>query len=85
MKAVMGSCKEATDWISRQEEGKLGVRKRIQLWIHLRLCEVCRQFQWQSHMLGQAGKKLRGADPLSDEARKRIDDQLFNEKQKESG
>jgi hypothetical protein len=47
----MISCKQATDFISRQEEGKLTFRQRLQLWQHLAVCTFCRLFSKQNDIL----------------------------------
>jgi hypothetical protein len=44
----MISCKEATNYISRKEEGKLTIRQRWQLWQHLVVCTFCRLFYQQN-------------------------------------
>lgn len=40
----MISCKEATQYISLKEEGKLSLRQRWHLWQHLAACTFCRLF-----------------------------------------
>jgi hypothetical protein len=47
----MISCKEATDFISRKEEGKLSLRQRWQLWQHLAVCSFCKLFYKQNKIL----------------------------------
>ena len=44
----MITCKEATDFISRKEEGKLSLRQRWQLWQHLAVCSFCKLFYKQN-------------------------------------
>jgi hypothetical protein len=44
----MISCKQATDFISRKEEGKLSFRQRLQLWQHLAVCSFCKLFYKQN-------------------------------------
>lgn len=38
------SCKQATDYISKKEEGKLTLFQRYQLWRHLAVCYLCKRF-----------------------------------------
>ena len=45
------SCKEATKFISQKEEGKLSLRQRWQLWLHLGVCAVCRIFEKQNKVI----------------------------------
>jgi hypothetical protein len=49
----MMDCKEATRKIEQLEEGKLGLLGRINLWIHLFLCNYCSRFYKQWRYLGQ--------------------------------
>ena len=44
----MISCKEATIFITKKEEGKLSLGQRIQLWQHLLICSLCRLFNLQN-------------------------------------
>jgi flagellar biosynthesis/type III secretory pathway chaperone len=44
----MISCKEATNYISQKEEGKLTLRQRWQLLQHLAICTFCRLFNKQN-------------------------------------
>jgi hypothetical protein len=45
---VMISCKEATKFISQQEEKKLSRNQRLQLWMHLAICTFCKLFYKQN-------------------------------------
>ncbi|HRI20260.1 MAG TPA: hypothetical protein PLA68_04880 [Panacibacter sp.] len=47
----MITCKEATKFISQKEEGKLSLRQRWQLWMHLGVCAVCRIFERQNKVI----------------------------------
>lgn len=42
------SCKQATFLISKKEEGKLSMKERIQLRLHLGMCGFCSRFQKQT-------------------------------------
>lgn len=46
------SCKQAVDYISKNEEGKLSVPQRLRLWQHLGVCSLCRTFNRQNKLLG---------------------------------
>jgi hypothetical protein len=48
MGKVFITCKEATNFISQKEEGKLPLKKRIDLWIHLAICSMCKLFAKQN-------------------------------------
>ncbi|MDE3234346.1 MAG: hypothetical protein KGO81_00215 [Bacteroidota bacterium] len=47
----MITCKQATDYISRKEEGKLSLLKRVQLWQHLAICNICKLFMKQNTVI----------------------------------
>ncbi len=53
----MISCKQATQYILKKEEGKLSVKKRFQLWLHLGICSFCKLFMHQSIMINKTVKK----------------------------
>lgn len=44
-------CKTATKMIAQKEEGKLSLKQRIQLIIHLFICKVCALFYKQNKVL----------------------------------
>jgi hypothetical protein len=45
------TCKQAVDFISKKEEGKLSVTQRLNLWRHLMICRFCRLFQKQNRVI----------------------------------
>lgn len=44
-------CKEAVDFISKKEEGKISLMQRTQLVSHLAICRFCRAFDKQNKVL----------------------------------
>ncbi len=58
MVKMMISCKEATAYILKKEEHRLGFKQRVQLWIHLAICSFCKLFMKQSRILSEAAKHL---------------------------
>ena len=48
------SCKQAVDYISKKEEGKLSAGQRFSLWRHLAVCSLCRIFSVQNRIIGKA-------------------------------
>lgn len=42
------SCKQATFLMSKKEEGKISLKERIQLRLHLSLCDFCTRFKQQT-------------------------------------
>lgn len=51
MTAMGITCKQATDYISRKEEGKLSLLQRFRLWRHLGMCSLCRLFSTQNQQI----------------------------------
>jgi len=45
------TCKEATTFISQQEEGRLTFQQRLQLWLHLGICSLCKLFYRQNKII----------------------------------
>jgi hypothetical protein len=52
------SCKEATAFISKKEEGKLSFKQRIQLWMHLGICGLCKLFAKQNKIITKTSRDL---------------------------
>lgn len=42
------SCKQATFLMSKKEEGKISFKERVQLRLHLSICDFCTRFQKQT-------------------------------------
>ena len=51
------SCKQAIDYISKDEEHKLSIVQRIELWRHLLICYVCKRFKLQNKIITKAASK----------------------------
>jgi len=49
----MITCKQATEFIIKREEGKLPFSKLILLWLHMGVCGLCKLFSQQSKMIGK--------------------------------
>src|SRR5437879_1859109 len=56
------SCQVATRLISESMERKLSHKERIDLWIHLRLCEFCVRFLRQVHGLSKIARSYKLQD-----------------------
>ena len=54
----MITCKEATNFISIKEEGKLSFKQRIQLLLHLGICSLCELFYKQNKIITQRSAHL---------------------------
>jgi anti-sigma factor ChrR (cupin superfamily) len=68
------SCKKATFLVSKKEEGKLTPVERIQLKMHLGICDFCTRFQKQSRLFSQHAVDAQHHHPvmLSEEKKKLI-------------
>ncbi len=47
------SCKEATQLILKKEEGKLSIGQRVQLSLHLLICDLCKSFNLQNKWINK--------------------------------
>ena len=45
------SCAKATYLISKKQESSLGIVERLQLTIHIAICDVCKLFKVQIHYI----------------------------------
>jgi len=70
------SCKKATYLSSKKEEGKLSWVEKIQLRSHMTICSLCRLFEQQSQIIAHHAKHAECTDKLSDEAKRRIQENL---------
>ena len=61
----MLNCKDMTKLISDSLEGKLSVRQRMELWLHIMMCGMCRRFR--SNII-ELRKRVRGSKALLDQA-----------------
>lgn len=73
MMAMNISCKQAVDYLSKKEEGKLSVTKRFLLWKHLGVCRLCRLFSTQNKKIAKTFSELPAdAAKLSQEEKDKI-------------
>lgn len=76
----MLSCKEVSRLVSESRETDLTTWQRIQVWMHLWMCDLCSRFEQQVDFLGDVARQFVAAgdvkgEPgtgLSPEARERI-------------
>jgi hypothetical protein len=52
--SVKITCKQAVDYISKKEEGRLSGTQRFALWRHLAICSLCRIFSVQNKIITKA-------------------------------
>lgn len=58
----MLTCKDATQLMSQQMDGKLSVMNRISLGFHLLICQGCRNFEEQIRFMRKAVTRISGKD-----------------------
>lgn len=89
-------CKRATELLSKAQDEALTVRERLSLAIHLRVCDVCRNFAANLRAIRAAMRKMRlsgdhatpaSGEPcevLPDDAKERIRRNLERDETRES-
>lgn len=53
MSRLWVSCEEASLLLLKKEENKISQYEKIQLWLHLSVCELCREFQQQNRFINK--------------------------------
>jgi hypothetical protein len=72
------TCKQAVDYISKKEEGKLSAGQRFGLWCHLLTCSLCRLFAKQNKMIIKAFKgQQEDVKQLSPEEKQKMIDTIL--------
>ena len=75
------SCKEAVDYILKEEEGKLTVLQKLNLWRHFTICSLCRIFYRQNKLVNQTLRQRQDAVmPLSEDEKKNIIQNVLDKK-----
>lgn len=54
------TCKQATEFIIKREEGKLSLKNRFLLWLHFGVCSFCKLFYKQSRLIGKNASHIHG-------------------------
>lgn len=54
----MLTCKDVTHLVSQSMDRKLGLPERIGLYIHLKICDGCRNFSAQLALMRRAAQRL---------------------------
>lgn len=84
LKKIAYNCRKATFLIEKQQIGKITLREKLELKIHLTGCSICVTFMQQSAMINQMARKLFHSDhpelqlddAFKQQLQKQIDDQL---------
>jgi hypothetical protein len=75
------TCKQAVDYISKKEEGKLSIGQRFQLWQHLFICRFCRLFLKQNKLIKKAFQQKKDNEvSLSTEEKQKMADSILSGK-----
>lgn len=74
----MLKCRENTILVTKSLDQRLTLVERVEMKMHLAMCDVCRRYAKQLHWLDYAFKKKISAEKLQPEAMERICKQLEN-------
>ena len=58
LKKIQYNCQKATYLIEKQQIGRITLREKIELKIHLAGCGICKTFQRQSVLINQFARNL---------------------------
>ena len=75
----MISCKEASMLSVKKIEGKVNPKQRLTLWIHHKMCVLCRAFDKQSNWIARASRKISANEAFSNQEKDRMRSTLFGE------
>ena len=62
LRKIAYNCRKATFLIAKQEIGKITLREKLELKVHLTGCAICVTFLQQSALINQMARKLANAD-----------------------
>jgi hypothetical protein len=62
MNTLMLSCRKATQLMEQRSMAPLGTMDRMQLWMHLRVCDGCRAYQKQNTIIDRMMEQRKGDD-----------------------
>ena len=62
LKKIAYNCRKATFLIEKQQIGKITLREKVELKIHLTGCSICVTFMQQSAVINQMARKLFTSD-----------------------
>jgi len=68
------TCKQATEFATKKQEGKLSMKKRFQLWLHIAVCGLCKLFDAQSGFITKNSRNMEDhiKDSLTPEEKEKI-------------
>jgi hypothetical protein len=82
LKRIAYNCRKATFLIEKQQIGKITLREKLELRLHLTGCAICVTFMQQSTVINQMAKKLVNMDSnalrLDEGFKKQLQKQINN-------
>lgn len=82
LKRIAYNCRKATFLIEKQQIGKITLREKLELRLHLTGCAICVTFMQQSAVINQMAKKLVNMDSnalrLDEGFKKQLQKQINN-------
>ena len=84
LKKIQNNCHKATFLIEKRLIGRITLREKIELWIHLLGCGICRTYQKQTIKISQMVRQLfsdsaNAEKHLDDTFKKYLQDRIENE------
>lgn len=84
LRKIAYNCRKATFLIEKQQIGKIALREKMELKMHLAGCSICVTFMQQSAVINQMARKLFNSDyrelkldeGFKEQLQKRINNQL---------
>lgn len=80
----MISCKEASELSIKRQEKAISLKHRLQLWMHLSMCKLCKSFDQQTKWIGTALKKMTIEAAYTAEEKSELKRKVLNTDQQKS-
>lgn len=52
------TCKQATEFVIKRQEGKLSLKNRYLLWVHMGICSFCKLFKIQADFIAKNSRHM---------------------------
>jgi hypothetical protein len=69
---LMITCSDATNYVSKREEGKLSLKLRFRLFLHFLICKYCHLFARQNKLITNKVKHLHTTNSLTEFEKEQI-------------
>lgn len=75
------TCKQATEFVIQRQEGKLSLKNRYRLWLHMGICSFCKLFKAQANFIAKNSRHVHEhiTESLSAEEKEKIIASLQNQ------